>query len=501
MKIFILKLIIFLAFFSLSFHQLFPQSSKKMIKVGSKKFTENVILGEMITQLISQKKINAEHLKEIGGTRVLWNALIKGDIDIYPEYTGTIKEEILAGKNISDDQSLIKYLHSINIEISKPLGFNDTYAIGMKKDKSQKLGIEKISDLKKYEDLKFGFSNEFMDRKDGWPGLQRAYNLPQKNVTGLDHDLAYRGLENNSIDVIEFYSTDAEIKYYNLKPLEDNKNYFTEYNAVILYRKDLLEKNKEAVNAFLKLEESIPESTMIKLNSEVKIQNKSEGEAASQFINENFDLQTNYIEQSFLSRLWFYTKEHLFLVLISLSAAILLSIPLGVLAYKKKSASNFILGVVGIIQTIPSLALLVFMIPLLGIGSWPAIVALFLYSLLPIVRNTFSGLENIPSHIKESAEVLGMSSSAKLRLIELPLASRSILAGIKTSAVINVGTATLGALIGAGGFGQPILTGIRLDNISLILEGAIPAAALALIVQWLFDLLEIAIVPRGLRLK
>ena len=159
------------------------------------------------------------------------------------------------------------------------------------------------------------------------------------------------------------------------------------------------------------------------------------------------------------------------------------------------------MGTVGVIQTIPSLALLVFMIPLLGIGSWPAIVALFLYSLLPIVRNTYSGLENIPIQIKESAEVLGMNSFAKLKLIELPLASRSILAGIKTSAVINVGTATLGALIGAGGYGQPILTGIRLDNINLILEGAIPAAVLALLVQWFFDLLEKLIVPRGLMLK
>ncbi len=171
------------------------------------------------------------------------------------------------------------------------------------------------------------------------------------------------------------------------------------------------------------------------------------------------------------------------------------------IANKRKRLGNFILGITGIIQTIPSLALLVFMIPLLGIGTWPAIVALFLYSLLPIVRNTYSGLEDIPAHIKDSAEVLGLPSFAQLRLIELPIASRSILAGIKISAVINVGTATLGALIGAGGYGQPILTGIRLDNPSLILEGAVPAAILALIVQGFFDILEKYAVPRGLRIK
>ena len=268
--------------------------NKQTIKVGSKKFTENIILGEMITQLIQQNNIKAEHLKEIGGTRVLWNALLNGDIDIYPEYTGTIKEEILAGKNIKDDQQLKRYLDSIGIEISRPIGFNDTYAIGMKKEKAEKLGIEKISDLKKHPNLKFGFSNEFMDRKDGWPGLQKKYNFPQKDVTGIDHDLAYRGLENGSIDVIEFYSTDAEIKYYDLKPLEDDLKFFHEYYAVILYRKELIKNNKSAVDAFLQLQGNIPESTMVRLNGEVKIDGKSEGEVASNFINKKFNYKTTF---------------------------------------------------------------------------------------------------------------------------------------------------------------------------------------------------------------
>ncbi len=229
-------------------------------------------------------------------------------------------------------------------------------------------------------------------------------------LQGLTTTLPIEGLENGSIDVIEFYSTDAEINITILKPLKDDLNFFHEYYAVILYRKDLLKNNKQAVDAFLQLEGSIPESTMVELNGEVKIKGKPEGEVASNFIKQKFNYQTNFIEDTFLSRLLFNTKEHLFLVLISLSAAILFSIPLGIFAYKNKKASSIVLGTVGVIQTIPSLALLVFMIPLLGIGSWPAIVALFLYSLLPIVRNTYSGLENIPIQIKESAEVLGISS-------------------------------------------------------------------------------------------
>jgi osmoprotectant transport system permease protein len=170
------------------------------------------------------------------------------------------------------------------------------------------------------------------------------------------------------------------------------------------------------------------------------------------------------------------------------------------LAAKVSSCEKIVLGIVGIIQTIPSLALLVFMIPLLGIGGPPAVMALFLYSLLPIVRNTFTGIRDIPKSMIESACALGLPPNTRLRLVELPLASSTILAGIKTSAVINVGTATLGALIGAGGYGQPILTGIRLDNIGMILEGAVPAALLAVLIQGLFDLAERVVVPKGLRL-
>jgi len=213
----------------------------------------------------------------------------------------------------------------------------------------------------------------------------------------------------------------------------------------------------------------------------------------------NLDTATRRV--GLAARLRQHTEEHLSLVLVSLAAAVVISIPLGILAAKRRRLGQIILAVTGTIQTIPSLALLVFMIPVLGIGPRPAIAALFLYSLLPIVRNTYAGLTGIAADVRESAEALGLPSVARLRLIELPLASPTILAGIKTSAVINVGTATLGALIGAGGYGQPILTGIRLANVGLILEGAVPAALMALGAQAAFELLEPALVPRGLRLR
>lgn len=470
------------------------------INVGSKKFTESVILGDLITQFAKSEKINIEHKKELGGTRILWNALLNGEIDIYPEYTGTIIQELLHGESINNFNSLKNSLKKYSVEISNPLGFNNTYAIGMNTKLADELGINNISDLAEHKELKYGFTNEFMNRNDGWPGLQKKYKLQPENVTGIDHDLAYRGLENGSIDVVDLYSTDAEIKYYNLKVLKDDLNYFPLYNAVILYRSDLIQRSPNMISLIRRLEDRINENEMINMNSDVKLNGKPEFQTASEFLSKEFNIELHVQPVSILNELLKNTKDHLTLVLISLCGAILFAVPLGVIAFKNKKTGNIILSVVGIIQTIPSLAILVFMIPFFGIGAEPAIVALFLYSLLPIVRNTYSGLNEIPVQIRESAVVLGLSGKEILRKIELPLASRSILTGIKTSAVINVGTATLGALIGAGGFGQPILTGIRLDSISLILQGAVPAALLAIIVQYLFDLSEKIIVPKGLRI-
>lgn len=476
-------------------------NSTTQIKVGSKKFTESVILGELVAQLARDSGFDVQYTEELGGTRVLWNALLRGDIDIYPEYTGTIIEEILSNENIHDEKDLRDALSQKGILVSEPLGFNNTYALGMKEDAARKLGVTNISDLLRYPNLKFGFTNEFMNRGDGWPSLKRFYKLPQKNVRGLDHDLAYRAIESGSIDLTDLYSTDPEIEYYNLRSLNDDLKHFANYSAVLLYRSELRNLAPDALNRILKLQGKISEADMIKMNALVKIDGQTEAVVAAYFLEKNLDIDPHPIKDSFWMRLWRNTVQHVFLVVVSLSAAILISIPLGIWARQNERLGQAILGIVGIIQTIPSLALLVFMIPLLGIGSTPAIVALFLYSLLPIVRNTYTGLHDIPSDIRESAEALGLSYFARLRLIEVPMASRSIIGGIKTSAVINVGTATLGALIGAGGYGQPILTGIRLDNTPLILEGAIPAAILALLVQGLFDLSEYALVPKGLRLK
>jgi len=470
------------------------------VRVGSKAFTESVILGELATQLGNNAGIPTIHRAQLGGTRVLWEALLSGQIDIYPEYTGTIIQELIPGTP-ADTPAIEAALRQHGIGMTRPLGFNDTYALGVPETLARQLSLRSISDLAEHPLLRFGFSNEFLDRKDGWPVLKAVYSLPQTSVTGLDHDLAYRAVASGSIDVIDLYSTDAEIDYYHLRVLDDDRHVFSAYEAVYLYRLDLRDRAPAVIEAISRLEGAIDAPHMIEMNASSKLRKVPEANVASQFLLTRLQIKSSPEAQSMAAQLLLRTREHLLLVGVSLAASIIVAIPLGVIAFLWAEAGQIILAVVAIIYTIPSLALLVFMIPLLGIGTLPAIIALFLYGLLPIVRNTHAGLSGIAPGLRESAIVLGLSRSARLLKIELPLAAPSILAGIKTAAVINVGTATIGALIGAGGYGQPILTGIRLADNRLILLGAIPAAILALLVQGAFGALERRVVPRGLRIQ
>jgi osmoprotectant transport system permease protein len=472
------------------------------VRIGSKQQPESAILAEMATLLANRAGKPTEHQRSLGGTRVLWNALLKGEIDAYPEYTGTISAEILAGTGLRSEEEIRTALAKRGIRMSRPLGFNDTYAIGMRKEAAVRLGLRTISDLRAHPELRFGFSSEFMNRADGWPGLRERYHLPQKAVRGLNHDLAYQGLVSGTLDATDLYSTDPKIRRYDLQVLVDDLGYFPAYQAVFLYRDDLQERAPQLVAALRTLEGCISENAMIAMNARVEENKEAESQVAADFLADQLHVRVQPMLETQWQTLWRHTREHLYLVSLSLSAAIVLAVPCGILASRWPIAGQGMLAATGLIQTIPSLALLVFLIPLLGIGPKPAIAALFLYSLLPIAQNTYTGLREIPGNLRESAHALGLPAIARLRLVELPLATRTILAGIKTAAVINVGTATLGGFIGAGGYGEVIFDGIpRGDYVGLILWGALPAAVLALAVLGLFELAERWLVPRGLRLK
>ena len=483
--------------------------AQPVINVGSKRFTESYILGEIIAQTINTAgEARAAHQQGLGNTGIVFSALRSGAIDVYPEYTGTIAFELLGRKTPASLEEIRRELAPLGLGAAVPLGFNNTYALAMREERAATLGIAKISDLLRHPDLKPGISQEFLSRKDGWAALKAAYGLPFATPRGLDHGLAYEALSSGQVDLMDIYTTDAKIGKYRLRVLADDRGFFPAYEAVLIYRLDLPQRFPKSWAALQNLQGRIPAQRMIALNARVELSGASFAAAAGQFLAESggapaqraHDGRASFpalLAGEDLGRL---TLQHLLLVFASLALSVAAGIPLGIWAARSPRAAHWILAAVGTLQTIPSLALLAFLITLMGtIGTAPAIAALFLYALLPIVRNTHSGLADIAPSLRESAQALGLPVLARLRLIELPLALRSILAGIKTSAVINVGTATIAAFIGAGGYGERIVAGLAVNDNAMLLAGAVPAAVLALLLQWIFDALERRVIPEGLR--
>ena len=467
------------------------------VRVGSKSFTESVILGELATQLARSAGAEATHDAGLGGTPVAWNALLAGRIDLYPDYTGTLLRELFADRNLNTLEELRAACEPLGVTIGEPLGFANGYALGMREDRAAELGIRTVSDLRDHPRLTLGFSSEFVPREDGWRGLRRFYRLPQTDVKGLEHELAFRGLAGGSLDVTDLYTTDAKLQRASIRRLDDDRGFFPDYRAVFLYRTDLADRAPAALAAVRRLGGTLDEATMIGLNARVEFGGVPEPVAAGELLAGRFDAVPVPSAPGLARRVAVRTAEHLELVVTALGCGLLAAIPLGVFAAKRPRWGAWILGATGLLQTLPSLALFVFLIPALGLGFAPAVVALFLYSLLPVVRGTHAGLTGIPPAIRESALALGLPAGVRLWRVELPLALGSIFAGIKTAAVICVGTATLGGFIAAGGYGEPIFTGLRRDATGPVLEGAIPAAVMALVVQLAFDRLEKRLRRRG----
>jgi osmoprotectant transport system permease protein len=478
------------------------EEESPVVRIGAKSFSESQILGAMLQLLAQQAGAKSEGLQGLNDTPQVWKALLTGQIDAYCEYTGTLTQQILSREDVGTTEKLRQALAQHGLCMSRSLGFSNSYELGMTRKRAGELDIHTISDLRKHPQLKVGFSAHFLDRPDGWRSLRPFYGLPQDPRDGMEHALALRALAAGTLDVTDVNTTDAAIRKDDLVLLTDDRHFFPSYDAVILYRSDLQDRAPRVVESWLRLEGKISAADMRDLNARVDVEKQSEQQAAAEFLRRRLNLSIEVVVQTLWERVLIRTRQHLLLVAVSLALAIAAAIPLGIAAARRPRLGYFLLSAVGIVQTIPALALLVLLLVLLRqIGPLPAIVALFLYSLLPIVRNTYTGLHDIALPLRESAEALGLGPWPRLYLIELPLASRAILAGIKTAAVINVGYATLGGLIGAGGYGEPIMNGVTRNDPHLILEGAIPAVVMALLVQALFELIERIVVPRGLRLR
>ena len=496
------------------------------VVVGSKRFTESYILGEIVKQTLIAAGRPAVHKQGLGNTGILEQALESGAVDLYPEYTGTIVRELLKRQGNPSLAELNRWLAPRGLIAAIPLGFNNTYALAMSEAKAKMLGISRISDLATpaARGLVFGLSHEFMERGDGWPALRMAYRL-EATPNGLDHGLAYDAVADGRVDVIDVYSTDAKLGRLGLRVLDDDRDFFPKYDAVLLMRAGL------DAAPLAKLAGTIDARTMIEMNGEVELDGRSFAEVAAKFLATHglagaastgaTALATaattaasggsgivgtaaepggaeapsagraGLMARLFAPDLGRLTAQHLLLVFGSLVAAVLVAIPIGVAAWRWPRVAGLLLGSVAVLQTVPSLALLAFLIAIVGsIGLLPALIALFIYALLPIVRNTHAGLSGVSRGMAQAALSLGLTQRQALTEVQLPLATPTILAGIKIAAVINVGTATMAAFIGAGGYGERIVAGLAVNDSTVMLAGALPAALLAIIVQLAFDAAE-----------
>jgi osmoprotectant transport system permease protein len=459
------------------------------LRIGSKRFTEAYVLAQVLAQTAAPHA-RTEVLAGLGNTAIVFEALRSGRIDLYPEYLGTIDQEILKNPTPTSLADMQRQLAPLGFGVAVPLGFNNGYALALRGEQAGQLGVRRLADLAAHPELRLGLSNEFIGRQDGWPGLSRTYGLPQQPIA-IDHGLAYDALSARQIDVMDIYTTDAQIARLGLRVLEDDQRYFPRYDAVLLYRLDVPQRFPAAWQALQGLAGRIDERAMIAMNARAEIEQAPFEVIARDFLAGGQKADT--APRGFWGRLLGpdlgrLTLQHLGLVGASVLLATLIGVPLAVLVAARPVARAWALGLTGVFQTVPSLALLAALIWAMGrIGTLPALAALTLYALLPIVRNTCTGLAEVPAGLKAAALALGLSRRDTLRHIELPLALPTLVAGVRTATVICVGTATLAAFIGAGGYGERIVTGLALNDNALMLAGALPSALLALALEALFE--------------
>jgi len=475
--------------------------SAESIVVGSKIFTEGYVLGELAAQAIeaSSPPVPVTRKLGMGSTGILFESLTTGAIDVYADYTGTLTEAIIKNPQLKSQEQIQAALLKMGLVMSGPLGFNNTYALAVREKFAQDNGLRTMSDLVRLKlTLRAAFSYEFMDRADGYPGLAAKYHLElnPKNVNRMEHSLTYQAIDQNAVDVIDVYSTDAKIRKFNLRVLKDDLDYFPVYQAVWVARKAFVDRYPAQWQALRNLEGTIDENTMLDMNAKADIEKQSLTQIAAEFRGARARVADS-LGRGIAHR----TVEHLSLVGISLLFSIVIGVPLGIAAVRFHAAGQAILLLSAMIQTVPSLALLCFLIPLFGVGAKPALVALCLYSLLPVVLNTFTGIRSIDPRHLENARAFGLTRRQILFRIVLPLASPVLLAGVKTATIVSIGTATLAALVGAGGYGAPIVSGLSLNDVPTILTGAIPAALMAWLAHAAFEILGKVLIPAGLQVR
>ena len=501
-----------------------PAAAQRAVVVASKPFGESYLLCEMFAQLLESRGIAVIRKPGLGATEVAFSALRQGAIDVYPEYTGTglvavlhdsLTDSLAAEPRRVFDHVSRSFAERYDLRWLPPLGFQNTYAIAVRRNTAAQYRLRTLTDLaREGQHLAAGLTADFIGRSDGLVGLQRVYGLHPREIRPLAPAVKYQALAAGGVDVIDGYSTDGLLARYDLVTLADDKHFFPPYEAAALVNGKFARARPDVVATLTLLSDRLDEQHMRALNRRVEVDQEEVRAVAADALS---DLGLTSVPRVTSSRgaangggfgayLWrqratlaSLTLRHLLLTAIALAAAILVAVPLGLSLERARRASQPVLGALGILETVPSLAILAFMIPLLGVGVVPALVALWLYALYPIARATLTGVRNADPDAVEAAEALGTTSGQRLLWVRLPLAAPVIMGGIRTAAVITVGAATLAAFIGAGGLGEPIVTGLALADIRMILSGALPAALLALVVDGGLALVERAVAPAHLR--
>lgn len=510
--------------------QLDAQSSSAtggaQVVVASKPFGESYLLSELFAQLLEAHGMHVERRPGLGATEVAFGAIRSGAVDVYPEYTGTgllaILHDTLSDSLGRDARAV--YAHVARATTERfgarwlpPLGFENTYAIAVRRSTAQQYRLHTLSDLaREARHLTGGLTADFIGRPDGLAGLRRTYGLAPAAVKPLAPALKYQALAAGAVDFIDGYSTDGLLAKYDLVVLTDDRHFFPPYQAAALVGARLSRERPEAVAALTLLSGRLDERTMRAANRRLEVDLEDVRAVARDLLdslglahdravdagapNEKGSGLSGYLwgQRATIGRL---VMQHLLLVALALGAAVLVAVPLGLALERARRGAEPALAALGVIQTIPSIALLAFMIPVLGVGVRPALVALWLYALYPIARGTFVGVTEADPRAVEAAEALGMTARQRLLLVRLPLAAPVIMAGVRTAAVITVGAATLAAFIGAGGLGEPIVTGLALADTRLVLSGAIPAAVLAILIDALLAAVSRRVAPAHRRAR
>ncbi len=493
------------------------------VVVASKPFGESYLLCELFAQLLESHGIAVDRRPGLGATQIAFGALRTSAIDVYPEYTGTglvaVLHDSLTDSLAADPQRVFarvarRFQAEFGVLWLPPLGFQNTYAIAVTRQTAARLHLRTLSDLaRESSHVTAGFTADFIGRPDGLAGLRTAYGLAPAAVKPLAPAVKYQALATGAVDVVDGYSTDGLLARYDLVTLDDDRHFFPPYEAAALVSPRIARDRRDVVGILAQLSGRLDVATMRALNTRLEVDGTPvavvaaeqlrtlglvKGDAASP----RGASAARSDRESFVAYLWSGRRSigalamrHLALVVGALLAAVLVAIPLGLVLERSRVLAEPVIRLLGVIQTVPSIALLAFMIPLLGVGAIPALVALWLYALFPIVRGTFSGVRDADPDAVEAAEALGMTPVQRLVQVRLPLAAPVIMAGVRTAAVITVGTATLAAFIGAGGLGEPIVAGLALADARMILSGALPAAVLALIVDGMLAVAERLVAP------